>query len=92
MTPEQAARIRAKKAATLPDPNLEAFEKKRLALQKVVEEDQKRAEKRTKEAEEKKRLEERKTKGKHSSQAKGVPAKEKVEKQAESCEPRSGGT
>ena len=48
MTPKEAARIRAKKATTIPCPNLAEFEKKRMALEKAVKEDEKRAQKREK--------------------------------------------
>ena len=48
MTPKEAARIRAKKATTIPCPNLAEFEKKRIALEKAVKEDEKRAQKREK--------------------------------------------
>ena len=48
MTPKEAERIRAKKATTIPCPNLVEFEKRRMALEKAVKEDEKRAEKREK--------------------------------------------
>ncbi|CAL1148369.1 unnamed protein product, partial [Cladocopium goreaui] len=48
MTPKEAARIRAKKATTIPCPKLVEFEKQRMALEKAVKEDEKRAEKREK--------------------------------------------
>ena len=44
MTPKEAARIRAKKATTIPCPKLVEFEKQRMALEKAVKEDEKRAE------------------------------------------------